>query len=71
MANGKAYEMLSNLVGLIKLYRVTGNAKFLKPVLNAWQDIVTNRLYITGTSSSFEHFQDENVLPATDKDDIG
>ena len=71
VANGKAYEMLSNLVGLIKLYRVTGNAKFLQPVLNAWQDIVTNRLYITGTSSSFEHFQDDNVLPATDKDDIG
>lgn len=71
VANGKAYEMLSNLVGLIKLYRVTGDAKFLKPVLNAWQDIVTNRLYITGTTSSFEHFQDEKVLPATEKDDMG
>ncbi len=71
VANGKAYEMLSNLVGLIKLYRVTGDAKFLEPVLNAWQDIVTNRLYITGTTSSFEHFQDDNILPATEKDDMG
>ena len=71
VANGKAYEMLSNLVGLIKLYRVTGDAKFLQPVLNAWQDIVTNRLYITGTASSFEVFHDDDVLPATEKDDMG
>ena len=71
VANGKAYEMLSNLVGLTKLYRVTGDTKFLQPVLNAWQDIVTNRLYVTGTTSSFEHFQDDNVLPGTVKDDMG
>jgi DUF1680 family protein len=71
VANGKAYEMLSNLVGLIKLYRVTGDEKLLKPVLIAWQDIVTNRLYITGTTSSFEHFQDDELLPATEKDHIG
>lgn len=71
VANGKAYEMLSNLVGLAKLYRVTGDPKLLKPVLIAWQDIVTNRLYITGTTSSLEHFQDDDILPAGDKDNIG
>lgn len=71
VANGKAYEMLSNLVGLAKLYRVTGDPKLLKPVLIAWHDIVTNRLYITGTTSSFEHFQDDDILPAADKDNIG
>jgi len=71
VANGKAYEMLSNLVGLTKLYRVTGDPKLLQPVLNAWQDIVTNRLYVTGTTSSFEHFQDDKVLPGTVKDDMG
>ena len=64
VANGKAYEMLSNLVGLANLYRVTGDVKLLKPVLIAWQDIVTNRLYITGTTSSFEHFQNDAFLPA-------
>lgn len=71
VANGKAYEMLSNLVGLAKLYRVTGDPKLLKPVLIAWNDIVANRLYITGTTSSFEHFQDDNILPAANKDHIG
>lgn len=71
VANGKAYEMLSNLVGLTKLYRLTGEKKLLTPVLIAWQDIVTHRLYITGTTSSFEHFQEDEVLPASDKDRIG
>ncbi|MDE3142690.1 MAG: glycoside hydrolase family 127 protein, partial [Bacteroidota bacterium] len=71
VGNGKAYEMLSNLVGLTKLYRVTGDEKLLKPVLIAWQDIVANRLYITGTTSSMEYFQDDDVLPAAAKDHIG
>ncbi|MCK9426618.1 MAG: glycoside hydrolase family 127 protein [Ignavibacteriaceae bacterium] len=71
VANGKAYEMLSNLVGLMKLYCVTGDVHLLKPVLIAWNDIVSKRLYITGTTSSWEHFQDDEVLPAADKDHIG
>lgn len=70
-ANAKAYEMMSNLVGLVKLYRVTGDEKVLKPVLTAWKDIATKRLYITGTTSSFEHFQDDHVLPAEVKDHMG
>jgi DUF1680 family protein len=71
VANGKAYEMLSNIVGLVNLYRITGDEKFLKPALRAWDDIVTKRLYITGTTSSSEHFQDDDVLPGADKDHIG
>ncbi|MFA6456317.1 MAG: beta-L-arabinofuranosidase domain-containing protein, partial [Bacteroidota bacterium] len=71
VANGKAYEMLSNLVGLVNLYRVTGDEHFFKPAVRAWEDIVTNRLYITGTTSSWEHFQADSVLPASDKDHIG
>lgn len=70
-ANAKAYEMLSNFVGIIKLYKVTGDDKFLTPILFAWKDIVANRLYITGTASSFEHFKDDDDLPASDKDNMG
>ena len=62
-ANGKAYEMLSNLVGLCELYRATGEAQLLEAVRNAWQDIVANRLYITGSASSFEHFHGDHELP--------
>ena len=71
VANAKAYEMLSNLLGVVKLYRLTADDRFLKPVLAAWQDIAANRLYITGTASSFEHFQEDQVLPASQKDNMG
>ena len=71
VGNGKAYEMISNFVGLTKLYRLTGDEKLLKPLLIAWQDIVDKKLYITGSTSSMEYFQEDNVLPAADKDHIG
>ena len=62
-ANGKAYEMLSNLVGLCELARATGDRKLLRPVLNAWQDIVSKRLYLTGAASQGEHFHNDYHLP--------
>ncbi|MBL0356644.1 MAG: glycoside hydrolase family 127 protein [Chitinophagaceae bacterium] len=71
VGNGKAYEMLSNYVGLVKLYQITGDKKFLKATEMAWEDVVANQLYITGTSSSHEHFQDDEYLPATNKDNMG
>ena len=71
VGNAKAYEMLSNFVGIAKLYRVTGEDRFLKVVKMAWQDIVKNRLYISGTTSSMEFFQVDKVLPASSKDNMG
>lgn len=62
-ANGKAYEMLSNLVGLCELARATGDRSYLEPVLIAWRDIVDKRLYITGTASQGEHFRGDHELP--------
>ncbi|MGA2865284.1 MAG: beta-L-arabinofuranosidase domain-containing protein [Verrucomicrobiota bacterium] len=62
-ANGKAYEMLSNLVGLCELARATGDRNLVEPVLNAWQDIVNKRLYITGSASQGEHFHGDYDLP--------
>jgi DUF1680 family protein len=70
-ANAKAYEMMSNLVGLVELYRVTGKAEYLKPAEIAWQDIVAHRLYVTGTTSASEHFQDDGVLPGEDSSNVG
>lgn len=63
IADGKAYEMLSNLVGLCELARVTGNHAYLDAVLNAWSDIVAKRLYLTGSTSQGEHFRDDYELP--------
>jgi DUF1680 family protein len=64
-ANGKAYEMLSNLVGLCELARATGDRGLLQAVKNAWQDIVANRLYVTGSASSGEVFLKDHDLPNT------
>jgi len=62
-ANGKAYEMLANLMGVCDLARVTGDRSLLRAVTNAWTDIVRNRLYITGTASLHEHFGGDAELP--------
>jgi len=71
VANGKAYEMLSNLVGVCELYRTNGDYNLLTPVLNAWQDIVDKRLYITGSASQGEVFRDDFVLPNDMKPNVG
>ena len=70
-ANGKAYEMMSNLVGIVKLYQLTGDVALLKAVENAWNDIATYKLYITGTASHGEHFRDDFELPATNEVHMG
>ena len=62
-ANAKAYEMLSNLVGLCELARATGDRGLLEPVLIAWQDITAKRLYLTGGTSQAEDFGEYFVLP--------
>ncbi|MBL0147142.1 MAG: glycoside hydrolase family 127 protein [Chitinophagaceae bacterium] len=71
VGNGKAYEMISNFTGLAKLYRVTADKKILTPILIAWKSIADNKLYITGTTSSMEYFQNDNKLPAEINDHIG
>ncbi len=70
-ANAKAYEMLSNLVGLADLYRVTGDTRFLAPLNLAWEDIVARRLYISGTASAHEHFTANDKMPADEKAEVG
>ncbi len=70
-ANAKGYEMMSNLVGLVELYRATGKAEYLKPAEIAWKDIVAHRLYVTGTTSASEHFQDDSVLPGEESSNVG
>ena len=63
VANGKAYEMTSNLVGLCELARTTGDRTLLQAVEFAWGDIVAKRLYITGSASQGECYQADYFLP--------
>jgi DUF1680 family protein len=67
VGNAKAYEMLSCLNGALEYYRTTGDSNILAACRNAWQDIVDNRLYPTGTASYREHFHDDNDFPSVDK----
>ena len=67
VGNGKAYEMSSNFVGLLELYRATGEKAYLEPVLRAWDDIVKNRLFITGSASWAESFRRDHLLRAEGK----
>jgi DUF1680 family protein len=71
IADAKAYEMMSNLTGIVKMYQLTGDEKLLKAAENAWTDISTFRLYITGTSSKEEIFQEDFVLPAGNDVNMG
>ena len=70
-ANGKAYEMMSNLIGIVKLYQLTGDERLLNAAKIAWDDIATNKLYITGTASEHELFQEDQHLPAGNDDRMG
>jgi DUF1680 family protein len=70
-ANAKAYEMMSDLVGALELYRLTGDRALLEAASRAWDDIHSRRLYITGTASSHEHFQNDLLLRGEEDDDVG
>ncbi len=70
-ANAKGYEMMSDLVGVLELYRLTGERKLFDAAARAWDDIHANRLYITGTTSSHEHFQADAFLSGEENDDVG
>lgn len=63
VANAKAYEMISNIMGLLAMYRIKGNEEYLKVAEIAFEDIVKNRTYITGGASYGEAFQDKDYLP--------
>jgi hypothetical protein len=70
-ANGKAYEMLSNLVGLCELARQTGDKSLLEAPQKAWTDGVANQRYITGTLSHHEHFHADHELPHNNAANMG
>ncbi len=65
VGNGKAYELLSCLNGLLEVNRTTGEPALLEACLTAWQDVLDKRLYLTGTASYGELFHDDFDLPNT------
>jgi uncharacterized protein len=62
VADGKGYELLSNLLGLLRLYHVTGMPTLLNAVEQAWEDIARNRTFITGSATEGESFRNHKTL---------
>ena len=48
ISTGKAYQLCWNLVGLAKLYRVTGESHYLQAVQNMWDSIQQHHLTLGG-----------------------
>ncbi len=48
VGDGKIYQIIWNLMGIAKLYEVTGKPDYLTAVTNAWQNISDHHLNITG-----------------------
>src|SRR5262245_6340940 len=69
-ANAKAYEMLSCLVGLCELYRTTGETRYVVPAINAWNDIVSSQLLLTGGAGADEHWTEPRSFPSSQKDHV-
>lgn len=67
--NGKADEMLSCLIGLCELYRTTGDARYLTPALNAWNDVAASQLLITGSGSSHGFWSQPRQFPSSASDE--
>lgn len=62
VGNAKGIEMLLDFAGLMELYRATGEEKYLRAILTAWEDIVSHHLYITGSASTGEYFPKDFAL---------
>jgi len=71
VGDAKAYEMLSCFLGILKYYKITGETRYLKLLETAWSDIREHRLYITGTSSINECFQEDGVMQAENSNKMG
>ncbi|NQU54578.1 MAG: glycoside hydrolase family 127 protein, partial [Bacteroidetes bacterium] len=50
----KAYEMMSCYEGLLQLYLVNGNHKYLKAVVDVVENIIDTEINIAGSGSAFE-----------------
>ncbi|MEJ7694073.1 beta-L-arabinofuranosidase domain-containing protein [Daejeonella sp.] len=46
--DGKAYQLMANLLGYLRLYQNTGNEKYLQTVLSGWQQIQKSHVLSTG-----------------------
>jgi DUF1680 family protein len=75
VANGKAYEMLSNFNGLAELDRAQGSFRpksdLSMALLSAYKDVSLHRLNAIGGGSTYEVWNDDGDFPNEQNKDIG
>ncbi|MCD6288794.1 MAG: glycoside hydrolase family 127 protein [Candidatus Hydrogenedentes bacterium] len=67
VGNKKAYEMMSNYVGLVENWRATGYERGLNAAELAWESIANENVFITGAPDAHEHFSEPHTLVTTGK----
>jgi len=65
IGNKKAYEMMSNYVGLVEHFRSTGYQRGLNAAALAWESINRENLFITGAPDAHEKFSQPHTLITT------
>ncbi len=62
VGNKKAYEMMSNYVGMVENWRATGYERGLDAAKLAWESITNENVFITGAPDAHEHFNEPHQL---------
>lgn len=62
VGNKKAYEMMSNYIGLIEHWRATGEPRGLRAAELAWDSIADENVFITGSVDAHETFSEPHTL---------
>jgi len=65
VGNKKAYEMMSNYVGLVEHWRATGYQRGLHVAELAWESIKNENIFITSAPDAHEHFSEPHTLTPT------
>ena len=63
-----AHTLHMNLLGLLRLYQITGDESLLRKVQGIWRDIAEHHAYITGGVSSDEGYRAAEQPPLTGKE---
>jgi hypothetical protein len=56
-----AYTLLANYLGVLELYKLTGQEELRSVALKSWEDIQRNQVYITGGTGRAEYFQPDGL----------
>lgn len=62
VGNKKAYEMMSNYIGLVENWRATGYERGLNAAKLAWESITNENVFITGAPDAHEKFSEPHTL---------